>query len=72
MPPISSDSAGLDGYKEDDDEQIIHVDNDEEEKTRMLSYAEKVELEKNVDENEKIKNMINDELDKTFTNSDDI
>lgn len=72
MPPISSDSAGLDGYKEDDEEQIIHVDNDEEEKTRMLSYAEKVELEKNVDENEKIKNMINDELDKTFTNSDDI
>lgn len=72
MPPISSDSAGLDGYKEDDDEQIIHVDNDEEEKTRMLSYAEKVEVEKNVDENEKIKNMINDELDKTFTNSDDI
>lgn len=72
MPPISSDSAGLDGYKEDDDEQIVHVDNDEEEKTRMLSYAEKVELEKNVDENEKIKNMINDELDKTFTNSDDI
>ena len=72
MPPISSDSASLDGYKEDDDEQIIHVDNDEEEKTRMLSYAEKVELEKNVDENEKIKNMINDELDKTFTNSDDI
>ena len=72
MSPISSDSAGLDGYKEDDDEQIIHVDNDEEEKTRMLSYAEKVELEKNVDENEKIKNMINDELDKTFTNSDDI
>ena len=72
MPPISSDSAGLDGYKEDDDEQIIHVDNDEEEKTRMLSYAEKGELEKNVDENEKIKNMINDELDKTFTNSDDI
>ena len=72
MPPISADSAGLDGYKEDDDEQIIHVDNDEEEKTRMLSYAEKVELEKNVDENEKIKNMINDELDKTFTNSDDI
>lgn len=72
MPPISSDSAGLDGYKEDDDEQIIHVDNDEEEKTRMLSYAEKVELEKNVDENEKIKNMINDELDKTFTNSDEI
>lgn len=72
MPPISSDSAGLDGHKEDDDEQIIHVDNDEEEKTRMLSYAEKVELEKNVDENEKIKNMINDELDKTFTNSDEI
>lgn len=72
MPPISADSAGLDGYKEDDDEQIVHVDNDEEEKTRMLSYAEKVELEKNVDENEKIKNMINDELDKTFTNSDDI
>ena len=72
MPPISSDSAGLDGYKEDDEEQIVHVDNDEEEKTRMLSYAEKVELEKNVDENEKIKNMINDELDKTFTNSDDI
>ena len=72
MPPISSDSAGLDGYKEDDDEQIVHVDNDEEEKTRMLSYAEKVELEKNVDENEKIKNMINDELDKTFTNSDEI
>lgn len=72
MPPISADSAGLDGYKEDDDEQIIHVDNDEEEKTRMLSYAEKVELEKNVDENEKIKNMINDELDKTFTNSDEI
>ena len=72
MPPISSDSAGLDGYKDDDDEQIVHVDNDEEEKTRMLSYAEKVELEKNVDENEKIKNMINDELDKTFTNSDDI
>ena len=72
MPPISSDSASLDGYKEDDDEQIIHVDNDEEEKTRMLSYAEKVELEKNVDENEKIKNMINDELDKTFTNSDEI
>ena len=72
MPPISSGNAGLDGYKEDDDEQIIHVDNDEEEKTRMLSYAEKVELEKNVDENEKIKNMINDELDKTFTNSDDI
>lgn len=72
MPPISADSASLDGYKEDDDEQIVHVDNDEEEKTRMLSYAEKVELEKNVDENEKIKNMINDELDKTFTNSDDI
>lgn len=72
MPPISSDSASLDGYKEDDDEQIVHVDNDEEEKTRMLSYAEKVELEKNVDENEKIKNMINDELDKTFTNSDEI
>lgn len=72
MPPISADSAGLDGYKEDDDEQIVHVDNDEEEKTRMLSYAEKVELEKNVDENEKIKNMINDELDKTFTNSDEI
>lgn len=72
MPPISADNAGLDGYKEDDDEQIIHVDNDEEEKTRMLSYSEKVELEKNVDENEKIKNMINDELDKTFTNSDDI
>lgn len=72
MPPISADSAGLDGYKEADEEQIIHVDNDEEEKTRMLSYAEKVELEKNVDENEKIKNMINDELDKTFTNSDDI
>ncbi len=72
MPPISSDSASLDGYKEDDEEQIVHVDNDEEEKTRMLSYAEKVELEKNVDENEKIKNMINDELDKTFTNSDEI
>ena len=72
MPPISSGNAGLDGYKEADEEQIIHVDNDEEEKTRMLSYAEKVELEKNVDENEKIKNMINDELDKTFTNSDDI
>ena len=72
MPPISADNTGLDGYKEADEEQIIHVDNDEEEKTRMLSYAEKVELEKNVDENEKIKNMINDELDKTFTNSDEI
>ena len=72
MPPISSGNVDLDDYKEADEEQIVHVDNDEEEKTRMLSYAEKVELEKNVDENEKIKNMINDELDKTFTNSDEI
>jgi hypothetical protein len=77
MPPISNDE-NLAGEQENEDDDMIHIDNDEEE-TRMLSYAERLEVERMLDntdndeesntdeELEKTKTMnLNNEIDKAF------
>lgn len=78
MPSISNDE-NLSSEQENEDDDMIHIDNDEEEETRMLSYAERLEVEKMLDntdndeegnmdkELEKTKTMnLNNEIDKAF------
>lgn len=72
MPPISdntfSDATLTDNVSDDEDDDVIHVDNDEEEKTRILSYAEKQELKRIQEESD-----FDEELGKTmiFNDSED-
>ncbi len=74
MPPISSDNdiADTDVVSDDDTDDIIHVDNDEEEATRILSYAEKEELKRLKEENE-LKNKLDERFGDTmlFSNDDE-
>lgn len=79
MPSISSDTISTDVVDDEsdeiDDEDVIHVDNDEEEKTRILSYAEKEELKrlKELNNNDEVNDKIDEELGKTmlFNNDDE-
>lgn len=80
MPSIASSieeknkkSINNDEFENDEDD-IIHIDNDEEEKTRILSYAEREELEKTkLLNDEEINDKIDQELEKTllFNNDND-
>lgn len=56
------------------DDERIPIDNDEEEKTRMLSFAEEEELERTklFNSNEKLNNKIDEELEKTLLFKNDI
>lgn len=83
MPSISEDKKTEEINDNNDDvvvddfeDDIIHIDNDEDEKTRMLSYAEKEELEKTkLLSDDEINNKIDEELEKTllfnYENEDD-
>lgn len=79
MPSISSDTLtnNVDENNDYEDDDHLPTDNDEEEETRMLSYAERVEVEKSlnastnenepVDDLEKTKTMnLSSEIDKAF------
>lgn len=77
MPSISSDTISTDVVDDEsdeiDDEDVIHVDNDEEEKTRILSYAEKEELKrlKELNNNDEVNDKIDEELGKTMLFNND-
>lgn len=72
MPTITEDNKieelnDNENNEEDFEDDIIHIDNDEDEKTRMLSYAEKEELEKTkLLSDDEINNKIDEELEKTL------
>ncbi len=67
MPVINTDdNASENEYAEVEDEDVPLIDNDEEEETRILSYAEREELERNKLLDSDIANTIDEELDKTL------
>ena len=77
MPPISepkekdNKEAYEEEYDDDLDDEMVHIDNDEEEETRILSYAEREELErsrrqKDVEDSSDVSNKIDEELNKSL------
>lgn len=64
MPSISQNEV-------EEVEEAIPVDNDEEEPTRMLSYAERQELERNNIINDDLENKLDEEIEKTLSFSFD-
>lgn len=83
MPPISkpeeqdNKESYEEEYDDDLDDEMVHIDNDEEEETRILSYAEREELErsrKQKEEEEKedddtsdVSSKIDEELNKSLS-----
>jgi len=65
MPVINKDNNTSENENVEDDD-IPLIDNDEEEETRILSYAEREELERNKLLDSDIANTIDEELDKTL------
>lgn len=66
-PVVNEDVIENNNLLEQSEDEIVHVDNDEEEETRILSYAEREELEKTklLDEDE-VASKIDEELEKTL------
>lgn len=77
MPAISGESTESDVTSEDlpedeDDFDVPLIDNDEEEETRILSYAEREELERTKALNDDdIGSVIDEELEKKLSSNDD-
>lgn len=78
MPPISepkekdNKESYEEEYDDDLDDEMVHIDNDEEEETRILSYAEREELErakrqKEEEDSSDISNKIDEELNKSLS-----
>lgn len=79
MPPISKPEAkdAKESYEEeydDLDDEMVHIDNDEEEETRILSYAEREELERSrrqkeeeEDDTSDVSSKIDEELNKSLS-----
>jgi len=76
MPPISKPEDNKKSYEEeyddDLDDEMVHIDNDEEEETRILSYAEREELErakrqKEEEDSSDVSNKIDEELNKSLS-----
>lgn len=78
MPPISepkekdNKESYEEEYDEDLDDEMVHIDNDEEEETRILSYAEREELErakrqKEEEDSSDVSNKIDEELNKSLS-----
>lgn len=78
MPPISepkekdNKESYEEDYDDDLDDEMVHIDNDEEEETRILSYAEREELErakrqKEEEDSSDVSNKIDEELNKSLS-----
>lgn len=78
MPPISepkekdNKESYEEEYDDDLDDEMVHIDNDEEEETRILSYAEREELERAKRQKEEedsfdVSNKIDEELNKSLS-----
>lgn len=82
MPPISepkekdNKKSYEEEYDDDLDDEMVHIDNDEEEETRILSYAEREELERAKRQKEKeeqeddtsdVSSKIDEELNKSLS-----
>ena len=78
MPPISepkekdNKESYEEEYDDDFDDEMVHIDNDEEEETRILSYAEREELERAKRQKEEeyssdVSNKIDEELNKSLS-----
>lgn len=80
MPPISepkekdNKESYEEEYDDDLDDEMVHIDNDEEEETRILSYAEREELERarkqkeeEDDDTSDVSNKIDEELNKSLS-----
>lgn len=78
MPPISepkekdNKESYEEEYDDDLDDEMVHIDNDEEEETRILSYAEREELErakrqKEEEDSSDVSNKIDEELNKSLS-----
>lgn len=78
MPPISepkekdNKESYEEEYDDDLDDEMLHIDNDEEEETRILSYAEREELErakrqKEEEDSSDVSNKIDEELNKSLS-----
>lgn len=79
MPPISepkekdNKESYEEEYDDDLDDEMVHIDNDEEEETRILSYAEREELERarkqkeEEDDTSDVSNKIDEELNKSLS-----
>lgn len=78
MPPISEPKEKVnkesyeEEYDDDLDDEMVHIDNDEEEETRILSYAEREELErakrqKEEEDSSDVSNKIDEELNKSLS-----
>lgn len=65
MPVINTDD-NVSKNEDIEDYDIPLIDNDEEEETRILSYAEREELERNKLLDNDVSNTIDEELDKTL------
>lgn len=65
MPVIDTDD-NVSKNEDIEDDDIPLIDNDEEEETRILSYAEREELERNKLLDNDVSNTIDEELDKTL------
>ena len=62
---------GEEEYDDDLDDEMVHIDNDEEEETRILSYAEREELErakrqKEEEDSSDVSNKIDEEIQKSI------
>ena len=77
MPPISepkekdNKESYEEEYDDDLDDEMVHIDNDEEEETRILSYAEREELErakrqKEEEDSSDVSNKIDEEIQKSI------
>lgn len=78
MPPISepkekdNKESYEEEYDDDLDDEMVHIDNDEEEETRILSYAEREELERAKRQKEEeyssdVSSKIDEELNKSLS-----
>ena len=78
MPPISepkekdNKESYEEEYDDDLDDEMVHIDNDEEEETRILSYAEREELErakrqKEEEDSSDVSSKIDEELNKSLS-----
>ena len=78
MPPISepkekdNKESYEEEYDDDFDDEMVHIDNDEEEETRILSYAEREELErakrqKEEEDSSDVSSKIDEELNKSLS-----
>lgn len=68
MAPITAKEVAStnDSEMQNDEIEITHIDNDEEEETRILSYAEREELEKTKLLDDELSDKIDEELEKTL------